>query len=352
MVRINLTTEDIFVKNGQRIKILTNGIDTIERFDENPIMLFEHNPEKILGKWSVIEKDEDRMSAIPDFDEDELSVDIGKKLKRGTIKSASIGIEINDAFLEGDVLVISKSVLLEASIVGIPANKNAKTVDFTKGSVMLFSSNGEEVNTEDYIKKLNLTNMKDPKIENLETKVEEVKVEETKVEPTEVEKLTLSINDKDSTIDELNSKIEKLASAKIELSAVETNLNKQLKDSKTEVEKLTLSINDKDSTIDELNNSISKLKEDKLDVLLNSAVSEGKITKESIEDFKELSYDKAESLISKLIPSEVSLTETLSLNKRGVKDEKTYNWYLKNDKEGLRKLSKENPALYKQLENK
>ena len=343
MVRIKLSTEDIFVKNNQRIKIITDGIDTADRFDDNPVMLFEHNPEKIIGKWSSIERFDNVLSAIPDFDEDELSVDIGNKLKRGSLKSASVGIEINDAFLEGDVLIISKSTILEASIVGIPANKHAKTVDFSKGSIMLFS-NGTEVKPDEYIKKLN--NMKkkkeneDVKIENLDAKIEEIKVED-KVELTEVEVLNASIVEKDS-------KIEDLATTKVELNLNLTNLNKEVDELKSNKETLMLSITDKNTVIGDLELEIKNLKGDKLDTLLNLAVSEGKISNEAKEDFLDLSFDKAKSILDKIIPNDISLSDTLKLNRN--EENKTYSWYLKNDLKGLRNLAKENPTLYKQIE--
>lgn len=333
MNRITLTTEDIFEKDGLRMKILTEGIDLKERFEDNPIMLFEHNPEKVLGTWVGLEINENRISALPDFDDDEFSIDISNKLKKGSIKSASIGIEINDAYMEGDIAIISKSTLFEASIVGIPANKHAKAVELSKGNMIFLSSNGKEVNTEEYFKKLKDMAEKDPK------------QEPEMVEKAELDKLNLSLTNKDKEIDEFKKD-------KLELGLKITDLEKSIKELNDEKEKLNLSIVDKDKEVNDLKASVKKLEDEKFDNLLLSAVSEGKISKEAVEDFKELSFEKAKTLLSKLSPSQVSLTETLEFSKRSNAsgDEKTYEWYLKNDKEGLRKLSKDNPSLYKQLE--
>lgn len=340
MVRINLSTDDIFEKNNQMMKIVTSGIDTTDRFEENPIMLFEHNPEKILGRWTSVERDEHVLSAVPDFDEDEFSVNIGNKVKKGSVKSASVGIEIKDAYMEGDVLVISKSTLLEASLVGIPANKQAKVQDFSKGTILFFSNDGKELDIEDYTKKLK--DMENPKIENLEEiKVDEV-VEDVETVDNELETLNASLIEKNATI-------ENLTATKIELGLTITNLNKSVEDLTKEKETLNASLVEKDKEIENLNNAIIEMKKEKIDILLNSAIEEGKITREAKEDFAELSYEKAKSILDKLIPSEVSLMDTIRASKRDV--EKNYEWYQKNDKEGLRKLSKENPTLYKQLES-
>jgi len=334
MTRIILSTNDIFEKDGRMIKILTDGINTTERFNDNPIMLFDHNTSTIVGTWDAVERTSFELSAIPNFDDDILSVEIKNKFEKGTLKSASIGIEVEDAFMDGDVLVVSKSILLEASLVGIPANKNAKKINLKKDSVLLFSKSGDKFNTGEHIKKLN-------KMTNEKVKVEDEKVVDT-LSP--IDELKLSLTEKESTIDDLKA-------SKVELGLDITKLNTEVTSLKESTESMKLSLTEKDSTIDELNATILELKNDKLNVLLNSAIAEGKITKEAKPDFLELAYEKAESILQNIIPSSVSLSETLNLNKGSKSEEKTFDWYLKNDKDGLTKLSKENPALYKQLEN-
>ncbi len=329
MKRLKLTTEDVFEKSGQRMRVLTSGIDLSERFNDNPLMLFEHNPEKILGLWSAVQVSEDNISAVPNFDEDELSNTIAGKFQKGTVKSASIGIEVKDAYMDGDVMIISKSILYEASLVGIPANKNAKTVDFSK-TVLLSLSDGKEL-TEDYINKIKDMTEKEI-VESPDLKVDEkVIIDETKV-----------MASKDSDIEDLKAD-------KVELSLKLTNSEKDIVNIKKEYDELKLSITEKDSLVDSLKKEILELKGDRLDVLLSNAVADGKISNEAKAEFLDLSFEKAESILSKISPSELSLSAELS-KRQNTEPSKTYAWYLKNDKAGLIKLSKENPSLLKQLE--
>lgn len=324
MNRIKLTTNDIFTQKGRRMKILTDGIDMV-RFTGNPLMLFQHNAEKIIGLWDSVEKNEEDITAIPSFDNDELSVDIKNKFSKGTVKSASVGLEVDESYLEGEVLIISKSTLLEASLVGIPANPNAKKVELSN-TIMLFS-NGKELD-EDYINKI-----KDMKKEELKTEdTNEIVTEDKVIDATE------------------DIKTEDLKAEKLELSLKLTDLEKNIVELNSNTDKLELSLKSKDSEIVELKSQLESLKADKMNILLSNAISDGKISKEAKEDFLELSYERAESILKKITPSQVSLSETLELSKE-TNNEKSYNWYLKNDKTGLKKLSKENPALYKQLES-
>lgn len=334
MNKLILTTDDVFVKNGQRMKIVTSGIDLDERFNENPIMLYEHNPEKHLGIWSQIEVSEHNIKATADFDDDELSLNIQKKLIKGSIKSASIGIKPTDAYMSGDVLIINKSVLLEASIVGVPANKRAKKVDFSLTSdIILLSSGSEELNLEEYLNKIK--NMKK------ETKVE--KVEEVKKTDLELSnELNLSLNTKvedlTATKIELSLELDKLNLAATENTKVINDLRKELETNKTE----------NTSIVNKLNTEIEVMKTEKMENLLNLSVEQGKISNEAKADFLDLSFEKAESILSKLNTADLSLSATLKNSSKT--EHRDYDWYLKNDKEGLRKIAKENPALYSQIE--
>jgi HK97 family phage prohead protease len=330
MNRINLTTEDVFEKQNQKMRIITEGIDLNDRFKDNPIMLFEHNPEKILGKWVDILVENNKISAIPDFDEDEFSVDIANKVKRGSLKSASIGIKPTDYYMDGDVLIINKSILLEASIVGIPANKKAKIEEMSLDFVLL-SNIGKEIDLEKYIETI-----KNKKVNNMKKEKEE------KVNDNELESLQLSISEKDKELEELKAD-------KVELNLKLNDRDKKIEEFNKSFNELNLSIENKDKEIESLNEIISSMKKEKLDILLNNAIEQGKISNEAKDDFMELSYEKVESILSKINPTNISLSETLEKNARK-EDNKTYDWYVKNDKKGLIKLSKENPIFYKQLE--
>jgi len=344
MKRLKLTTEDVFEKDGRMMKVLTNGINLSERFNDNPIMLFGHNSERILGIWTALEIQDGFISALPDFDEDEFSVDIGNKVKRGTVKSASIGIQVNNAYMEGEVMVISDSTLIEASIVGIPANKNAKTIDFSKNNIVLLSQSGGEFNIEEYTK--NLDQMKKEDIKDVVVETPEVITEEV-VEETKTEEVT-EVKVEETKEDVIDEKVEDLAAEKIELSLQLSKSEKEILTLKGSYEGLKLSHETNLLLVETLKGEVAKLKHDKIEVILSNAVSEGKITVEAKEDFRELSESKMISILSKIAPAELSLSAAISREAKNT--DKNYEWYLNNDRVGLTKLSKENISLYKQLE--
>jgi HK97 family phage prohead protease len=338
MNRIFLSTDDIFMKSKQRIKVLTSGIN-ISNFLDNPIMLYEHNPEKNLGKWDSIEKKDNSISAIPLFDDDQLSVEISKKYEKNSIKSASVGLEINDAYMEGDIFVISSCELLEASIVSIPANSKAKKIEYNK-DVMFFSGTDNDFDTiiEKY-KNKNMDNL------ILSTEPTEIKVEETKIEvASSVEQEITKTELEEAKIELEKCKIE-LETAKLELEKVKLEMQEMI----CKNEKLSKESEIQLSNLKSVSEELNKMKFDKLEKLIDSAIELGKVTKESKIDFLGLSYEKAESLLSKMIPQQISLSQALS-QKKIEGEYKSYDWYLKNDKLALSKLSKENPILYKQIE--
>lgn len=116
-------------------------VDTLKEYMENPILLFQHDWDKVIGK--VIEAkvidDENAeikglwvkavISGAKDVE------DVRTKIKEGSLKTFSIGyneLEADwDKSLEANV--VSKVELLEISVVSIPCNPFAK-----------FSASGEE----------------------------------------------------------------------------------------------------------------------------------------------------------------------------------------------------------------
>jgi len=369
-MKFNLTTDDIFTRKGQKVKVLTSGMD-ISEFINNPLMLSEHNNEKVIGTWAEISKLNDRIIAEPNFDDDEFSVQIKSKVNKGTIKSASVGIEVLDAQLDGDTLVLTKTVLLEASLVGLPANKKAKKVD-NSNKVLLFS-NGSDCDVDELVKEIKDKNMVD---ENVKTEIEDdniVQVEDIvenndnvddvvleSVEPeiaVELEEVLLgNENNRDILIDEPikiesevevnlnNTDLEPIAEVVDEISILKLNFQ-------NEKDNFIFELSNKDAKIAELETKLNAFIDEKKEMLLNNAVSEGKIALEAKQSFKDLNIEKMEDILSKLSPKNVSLSNTLSNLQNSGNNVKDYDWYLKNDKDGLRKLSKENISLYKQLEN-
>ena len=108
---------------GYRIDI--NGLD-LKRFKSNPVMLYEHDPKNVIGRWTDIQAKDDKLTAVPEFDtEDSEVLNIAGKVERGFLNGASIGIIVNELQNINNIDVVTKSQLFEASIVAVPADAGA-----------------------------------------------------------------------------------------------------------------------------------------------------------------------------------------------------------------------------------
>lgn len=122
-------------------RVLTSGID-LSAFRKNPLLLWAHFRDEgsarwcnylPIGHWEDIEVKDGVLSACPVFDcTDELSQTICDKYEAGTLSASSIGFRIKATSSEKHHLLpgqtretVTKCELIEASIVDIPANKNA-----------------------------------------------------------------------------------------------------------------------------------------------------------------------------------------------------------------------------------
>lgn len=103
---------------GQIVKL--NGIDTT-RFLKNPIMLYGHDVNNVLGYWENIRIEKCLMYADAVFDMDNPeSADVARKVEQGFLKATSLGLRL----LDSDDRFIYKCELYEISIVPIGANSN------------------------------------------------------------------------------------------------------------------------------------------------------------------------------------------------------------------------------------
>ncbi|MDX1903794.1 MAG: HK97 family phage prohead protease [Thermonemataceae bacterium] len=124
--------------NRQGTRVLTKGV-SLENFKKNPVMFYNHDRERVIGRWENIRKTaEGTVLATPVFDVgDDFAKEIKRKYEEGFLKAASIGILVTAVSNDPDLMLngqswatITKSELLEASIVDIPANANAVKLHF------------------------------------------------------------------------------------------------------------------------------------------------------------------------------------------------------------------------------
>lgn len=143
---------DEAVLNSYGFCVLTSGINTEERFKDNPICLNNHNNDTrhVLGSWIDIEVKDGKLYMRPVFDtKDTDGVEVVRKVLSGTIKASSIGIMFDpvDMVLINGRLTLTKCILFEVSIVAVPSNANA---------IALFNMAGQQL-SEQEIKSLCLS---------------------------------------------------------------------------------------------------------------------------------------------------------------------------------------------------
>lgn len=119
--------------NSYGFKTDVKGID-LTRFEKNPVMLYNHDPEKVIGRWEDVQAIDTLtghtiLTASPVFDKDDpFAAEIARKVEQEFIKGCSMGIVIKNITQTKGIDTAANSVLIEASIVTIPADENALVV--------------------------------------------------------------------------------------------------------------------------------------------------------------------------------------------------------------------------------
>lgn len=184
--------------NSYGFRTNLNGLN-LERFNSNPVMLFSHDSEKVIGRWEDIKIEDGKLTAEAVFDEeDEDGKRIAGKVKRGFLKGCSIGMYVEYMDVdENDVVTALKAELLEASICAIPSDSNAivlydqnrKRLSVDEVKQMCLSINHKNsIMTEQEIKQLQASvSEKDTKIAELQKENEELKTQIATAKKNEVE---------------------------------------------------------------------------------------------------------------------------------------------------------------------
>ena len=107
----------------------------LDRFRENPVMLYAHKSDAVIGRWENIRLDGGRLLADADFDlDDATGKEIARKVEKGFLRGCSAGIRITELTAGDDCPVASRSELLEASICPVPSDA---------GAVLLYDAGGQ-----------------------------------------------------------------------------------------------------------------------------------------------------------------------------------------------------------------
>lgn len=96
----------------------------LRNFKKNPVMLFNHNYNRIIGKVIELTVDENGLYVKCAIDAED---EAGRKIAMGLLKTFSIGFYLLDFDYspEKEAWIIKKLELLEISVVTIPANQDA-----------------------------------------------------------------------------------------------------------------------------------------------------------------------------------------------------------------------------------
>lgn len=317
-----LSTEDT---NSYGYKVKTDGIQIPSKLP----LLFNHDPNKVIGEWLNIELFESNIIAEASFDiDDDEALKIMKKVEKGLINGTSIGFSV----LEKDVdeqgnLIITKSLLKEASITPLPANVNA---------IKLYD-NGIELTAEDIITLSLQQKNKSQKMDTLKKLMEILNVKEEEI----LDKVKNILKDNETFVINIEEKQELINKNSVKTEEV-------IKTQKEKIEELQKSI-------DEMN---KKEKEIEIKELIDKAIEDGKILEEQKEEYTQLSLsnlDIVKNLIEK--SPKINSNKITDVIEKEEKDkdpklEWTFDEWSKNDPIGLREMKLNNLEKYDELYGK
>lgn len=141
--------------NSYGSRVLTEGID-LEQYSKNPILLYMHRRgsrnDMPIGIMENLRVEGDTLYGTPYFDEDtEEERNISKKWDRGTLRMLSAGLDVIEWSEDPTLLVagqtrptVTKSKLIEVSVVDIGSNDDALQVNLYREGKLLTLAAGEE----------------------------------------------------------------------------------------------------------------------------------------------------------------------------------------------------------------
>lgn len=269
-----------------------------DRFDINPVMLYDHNTELLIGRWQNRRIEGVQLLATPIFDlNDPFAAEKARKVKEGFLKGASMGIHILRLDKIGDDYVATEWELIEASLTAIPSDAGAIRLYNEKREVLTF------------------------------------------------EQVKLSFNQHFNT--------KPMSEKKINLSASTCKiLNLSSDFTERDIE---IAVAEKDDEIKQLKADIKKAQDEKIDAFLSAAVDAGKITAEQRADYVELAktnFDHVKAIIGKLDTKPATSLrdmETRTSLSAG-RESWDYMEWMKKDPAGLQNLKLNSPDAFKRLQ--
>ncbi|MCX8018928.1 MAG: HK97 family phage prohead protease [Chitinophagaceae bacterium] len=290
--------------NSYGFRIANAGLNR-NRFDANPVLLFDHRTNSVIGRWENLRIEGSKLIADADFDmNDPEAAKIAAKVENGYLKGCSIGMIINDVHYVNDgngnrYLVVSDWELLEASIVAIPSNAAA---------IKLYNKEMKEMKVEDMMQLA--AQHQNSFSDNTKKCMMKKQITLTAT------MLALLLLDETATEQEICNAIERL--------------NKERNDAL---------------------NELSVLKEQRAEALAAEAVKHGKITELGKATLKEMAvkdYEAAKKFVAQL-SSRQPLSASIARTQAGNREDWDFGKWRKEDPEGLEKMRLQEPERYEQL---
>jgi HK97 family phage prohead protease len=124
---INISTDSVD-RHGTIID--ARGV-SLDAFKRNPVVLFNHDYSQVVGRASNIQTRGNHIVAEIEWDEaDPFAAQIARKMRDGFLNAASVGFLVEDGEddAERGAYRITRSELVEFSIVAVPSNRDALVV--------------------------------------------------------------------------------------------------------------------------------------------------------------------------------------------------------------------------------
>lgn len=309
---------DETVVNDRGFILLNAGIDLV-RFKANPVMLRQHDPDHVVGRWDNIRIEGTKLLADPVFDEED---EDGKKIKgqvdREFIRGASPWIvpleaELREIPVLGYLAVVTKSELMEGSIVSVPSNALSLRLSSRDGKIL-------ETNAE------------------IKLAIEQITI--NKQSPEQMEKIILTPEALAALAVTGSPDGAALSAAIMKLAADKTT---------AETANVQLAA-DKKTAEDALKAHLSA----QAKALVEGAIAEGRLAADKKESFMKLAetdLKQAQELISS-IPAKVTLSSQVKPGGSAGTDDRSgwdYMRWAKEDSKGLAKLAAEKPEEFNAL---
>lgn len=297
---MDIIINDESVTNDRGWRLSNKGCD-LTRYYANPIVLYQHDTERIIGKANNLRIEGSLLIASIEFDtEDPLGKEVQRKAEKGFLRGVSPGFYIDEMEWGDEFALVSSWELLEISLVSIPSNR---------GAVKLYSRDGVPLDAESEAQH----------IEQLKAKTDTMS-KTNQPNPTPSDAVTLSAEALQALALSTTATSAELSSAIVALSAECTQLKQKLQ-AQEDAER---------------------------DALITAAVQDGRIKEADRDTYKKLyASDKelCKSVLASMTPA-TSLSAQVHQSSKGSSHYETLSWDELDKRNMLASLKRDNPELF------